>query len=66
MLADFNTKPTGGASLLSVLYRLIGVRFYPQPGTKHHRLLALEKYVFDPNVKSTLVVTPPSRLNAPS
>ena len=42
--ADLNSKPHGGAQLITKILWLVGERFYPPPTSEHFQLLELEKY----------------------
>ena len=44
MLADFNTKPTGGKHLHTQHQLIIGANDYPPSDTKHYYALDLHKY----------------------
>ena len=43
-LAGLNSNPHGGKGLRDLIYRAIGVLFYPPPGSKHYKLLQLEQF----------------------
>ena len=43
MMADINTKPTGGTMLHNMVYSLIGVQYYPSPHTLHYKQLSDRK-----------------------
>ena len=43
-LADLNSKPHGRKSLLNIIDRSIGVRFYPPPGSLHYQQLLLGEF----------------------
>eukprot|EP00956_Cyclotella_meneghiniana_P008309 scaffold11091_cov47-Cyclotella_meneghiniana.AAC.1 len=51
-LADSGTKPNPSPVLTRHYDFLIGVRFYPPPGSKHHELLQLDTFITSPYVKS--------------
>ena len=42
--ADMNAKAHGGQALQEKHMLLVGYKFYPPKGTKHYRLLELDKY----------------------
>ncbi len=44
MLADINSKPLGGDSLHNKVLWIIGHRYFPKIGSRHYRLLELDKY----------------------
>ena len=44
MLSDINSKPLGGDSLYNKVLWIIGQRYYPKEGTRHYKLLELDKY----------------------
>ena len=43
-LADLNSKPHGGKILRDLIYRVIGVCFYPPPVSEYHKILLLDRF----------------------
>ena len=43
-LADLNSKPYGGKSLINIIDRAIGAHFYSPPGSVHYKLLCLDQF----------------------
>ena len=43
-LSDMNSKPHDEKSLIDLIDRAIGVRFYIPPGSDHYTLLFLERF----------------------
>ena len=42
--ADLKSKPRCGKGLRDLIYRAIGVCFYPPPGSEHYKLIILERF----------------------
>ena len=38
-LANLNSKPHSGKSIINIMYRVIGASFYPPLGSEHYKLI---------------------------
>ena len=43
-ISDLNSNPNDRKSLIYIIERAIGVRFYPPPGSEHYKLLCLYRF----------------------